>query len=102
MLYTLVVPLLSEADDVRKLLSDGLSPGTVTNVDPMAKLIIKSLGSVGCKTALRLAERAIAMAGSSTDPGGNGVAEAQLAALVEILEDFAGDVATSERLCEVF
>ena len=52
-----VVPLLSDTDSVQKLLSDGVFPGLIINVEPMADLIIDRLGNVGCKTALRLAER---------------------------------------------
>jgi hypothetical protein len=52
-----VVPLLTDTDLVQKLLSDGVFPGLIIIVEPMADLIIDRLGNVGCKTALRLAER---------------------------------------------
>jgi len=86
---------------VRQLLSDGLFPGSVTDVGPMANMIIDRLESVGCKTALRLAERAVATAereGRNED----GVENAQLAALSEILDDLAGDEVTATKLCEIF
>lgn len=59
--------------------------------EAMANMIVGQLGSVGCKTALRLVERAV------TNPHG---ADA-LDALASILEDLAGDEVTAERLCEV-
>jgi hypothetical protein len=52
-----VVPLLTDTDLVQKLLSDGVFPGLIIIVEPMADLIIDRPGNVGCKTALRLAER---------------------------------------------
>jgi hypothetical protein len=97
-----VVPLLSETESVRQLLSDGLFPGSVENVSPMAEMIIDRLESVGCKTALRLAERAIATAGLDSGKKGEEREKAQLAALTEILDDLAGDEVTATRLCEVF
>lgn len=56
--------------------------------------MIDSLGSVGCKTALRLAELAV-----STSDDNDG--QAQLDALTEILNDLAGDELSAQRLCEV-
>jgi len=105
---TIVVPLLSDTDSVQKLLSDGLTT-TISRktVESMASMIINRLGKVGCKTALRLAERAVASAGihamSEGDIGNEAaLAKAQLDALAEILEDLVGDEATAEKMCEVF
>jgi hypothetical protein len=61
----------------------------------MANLMFDRLGDVGCKTALRLAERATANA------EGNGDESAQLKYLEVILEDLAVDYITAEKLCEV-
>lgn len=72
------------------------------NVDPMADLIIDRLGNVGCKTALRLAERAVATAGRASNVTGEELEKAQLSSLAEILDDLAGDEVTAEKLCEVF
>jgi hypothetical protein len=77
-------------------------PGLIVNVDPMADLIIDRLGNVGCKTALRLAERAVASAGRASAVEGKELEKAQLSALAEILDDLAGDEVTAEKLCEVF
>jgi AAA+ lid domain len=96
---TLVVPLLSDAASVRKLFSDSLEVDVV-NADPMADLIIDRLGNVGCKTALRLAERAVATAAVHATDGDD--MEAQLNALMGILDDLAGDDVTAAKLCEVF
>lgn len=99
----IVVPLLSDTGSVGQLLSDGLFPGSVPNVDAMADLIIDRLESVGCKTALRLAERAVATAGIDTaSTNKEELEKAQLSALAVILEDLAGDEVTAEKLCEVF
>ena len=98
---TLVVPLLTDTESVQKLLVDGsaYSGLEVVHVDPMADMIINRLGSVGCKTALRLTERAVAMAGNGNE--NVNIGQAQLTALEHILEDLAGDEAASQRLCEV-
>jgi SpoVK/Ycf46/Vps4 family AAA+-type ATPase len=101
---TLVVPLLSASKDVQKLFKDSLEV-SVKNADSMADLIIDRLGTVGCKTALRLAERAVATAArqqvGETDDDDR-MEEAQLNALAAILEDLAGDEVTAEKLCEAF
>jgi hypothetical protein len=94
-----VVPLLSDTESVQKLLADSMYPGSLANADKMANMIIDRLGSVGCKSALRLAERAVASAGKAN---GVDLEEAQLIALAEILDDLAGDEATAANLCEVF
>ena len=96
---TLVVPLLSDSASIRKLFSDCLKVDAI-NVDPMADMIIDRLGSIGCKTALRLAERAVATAEVHT-PYRDDKEEAQLKALVGILDDLAGDDMTAKTLCAV-
>jgi hypothetical protein len=99
---TLVVPLLSDAESVRKLLSDGCArTGLVTeDTNTMADMIIDRLGSVGCKTALRITERAVAMAGIGNED--ETVAMAQLTALGNILDDMVRDGAATTQLCEVY
>jgi hypothetical protein len=97
---TLVVPLLSDAASVRKLFADS-SEVEMINSDFMADLIIDRLGDVGCKTALRLAERAVATAAVHTTDNDD-MQEAQLNALMGILNDLAGDDVTAAKLCEVF
>lgn len=92
-----VVPLLQDVESVQSLLRDCLSE-SITNTDAMAELIVRRVGKVGCKTALRLAQRAVVCA--VVDAESNEEA-AQLAALDEILEDLAGDTVTVEKMCEV-
>lgn len=65
---TLVVPVLSDVESVKKLLSDGISQMGVASADisantvnAMAETMVNRLKTVGCKTALRLLERAVAM-----------------------------------------
>lgn len=98
---TLVVPLLSDAKDVEKLLADSLDMEVVKNPSSMACVMVDRLGSVGCKTALRLAERAISTAAIRTTETED-LGSAQVAALREILDDLEGDAMTAENLCEVF
>jgi len=86
---TIVVPLLSEEKEVLKLLEDS---GIVTDIRPMAKMIIEQLGTVGSKTALRLVERAV----SSSN-----IRKLQVLALEEILDDLAGDEAMASKMCQV-
>jgi len=101
-----VVPLLEDVVSVSTLLSDSL-PSTVEDPEGMAEAIIKKLGSVGCKTALRLAERAITAAardgsrGDNDTQGGELVGTVQLSALSDILDDLVGDEVTAQQLCEV-
>ena len=100
---TLVVPLLSDSESVRKLLADGTERSGVSvanNVDEMADMIVERLGSVGCKTALRITERAVAMAGIGNES--QDASEAQLTALRNILDDMVSDDAVAAKLCEVF
>lgn len=86
---TLVVPLLSDSEEVEKLLTDCL-PEEVADANTMSRHIINRLGAVGCKTALRLAERVVV----ST------VAD-QSKALEGILEDLVGDDAIAAKVCQV-
>jgi vesicle-fusing ATPase len=98
---TLVIPLLSDSNSVRKLLLDGTKQSglAVVNVNPMADMIVDRLGSVGCKTALRLTERAVAMAGNGDEKEDMG--QAQLLALEHILDDMTSDEATALNLCAI-
>ena len=101
---TVVVPHLSDAESLKRLLTDSLHSDVAKDIDEMADKIIGRLGSVGVKTAIRLAERAIASAYVMSDEYGSDeeLAEAQLASLDEILEDLAGDEAMASKMCEVF
>jgi hypothetical protein len=65
-------------------------------------MIIDRLGSVGCKTALRLTELAVATVERGGPPNEEELGTAQLDALSMILDDLAGDEVTSDKLCEVF
>jgi len=101
---TIVVPLLSESKEVQKLLEDSLPRDVISDPQTMAKLMIDQLGSVGCKSALRLAEQAVSTVDRGNDAGsltGSALGKAQVAALGEILEDLSGDKVTAQNLCEV-
>ena len=93
---TLVVPLLSDSEEVEKLLTDCLSE-ELADASTMSRLIVDQLGAVGCKTALRLAERAVV----STDKDGEDAQAAQAKALEGILEDLVGDDAIAAKVCKV-
>ncbi len=93
-----VVPLLSDPISVQKLLSDSL-PDKISDVETFSKLMIERLGEVGCKTALRLSERAVFTAGMQTQQVVEDKKVAQLLALDEILSDFSEDEAS--RICDV-
>lgn len=85
------MPLLSEATSVQQLLDDSLLSSSIANAESMSELIIERLGSVGCKTALRLVERAIGTAVRLSDVK-NDSEDTQLAALGFILDDLADEV----------
>ena len=74
----------------------------MVHVDAMAEMIIERLGSVGCKTALRLTELAVASVERAGPTNEEELGTAQLDALSMIFDDLAGDEATSAKLCEVF
>jgi len=101
---TLVVPLLSKSRDVEKLIGDCLPRDVISDPQSMAEVMIKHCGSVGCKTALRLAEQAVSTVDRANDGGlaGSKLGEAQVAALKEMLEDISGDKMLAQNLCEVF
>lgn len=87
------------ASSVQTLLNDSLD--NIANVESMSKMIIEMLGEVGCKTAIRLVERAIFDAKMQGEDlhSLEQVNNAQLAALNDILQDFAGDKAMALRMC---
>lgn len=95
---TLVVPLLSDVQSVQKLLTSGAEASglNVANVKSFAEMMVDSLGSVGCKTALRLMERAVIGSDGSSD-----LEKLQENALRGILEDLAVDEAAHDSVCEV-
>ncbi len=90
---TIVVPLLSDVESVEKLLRDCL-PSQAEDVRALSTALIGRLGKVGCKTALRLAERAIFTARTQ-----GGIS--QISALESILDDLAGDEALAAKMCEL-
>lgn len=88
---TIVIPLLEDPKAVSKLILESLSDSVdILDADAMAVLLIERLGKVGCKTVLRLVERAVAATQSIC----------KVDALTGILDDLAGDEGTAERLCE--
>lgn len=89
---TIVVPLLTEAEPVEKLLSDCLEG--VLDPKSMAIEIISKLGNVGCKTALRIGERAVVAAGRN-------LVDEQLEALQTVLEDTTRDKAMTAVQCDL-
>ena len=63
-------------------------------------MIIDRLGNVGCKTALRLVERAVGTVARSTMNVPD-VDKAQLSALGRVLDDLAGDEVLAMETCTV-
>ena len=98
-----MVPLLTDVESVQTLLTTGASVSglDVKNVKSLAEMMVDSLGSVGCKTALRLMERAVGMAGKGMNAQDD-LAKLQENALASILEDLAVDEAAAGQVCEVF
>lgn len=92
--------MLSDAKSVEKLLTDCLSD-QVADAPSLSEMMVSRLGNIGCKTALRLAERAVFTAGLQQELPADETKSAQLSALQSILDDFAGDEALAARVCEV-
>lgn len=100
---TIVVPLLSDVESVEKLLVYSLSE-QVLDPRSFSEMIISRLGKVGCKAALRLAERAVFTAGmihKNNSPDEDELMSAQFSALQSILDDLAGDDALTANECKV-
>ncbi len=85
---------------MQKLLSDCL-PHQVEDAFEVSEALICRLGTVGCKTALRLAERAVFTSGMQESTSPCEAKSSQLAALESILDDLAGDDAMATKVCEV-
>jgi hypothetical protein len=81
-LLATVIALLDEVASVatlhRECLYDAID---IASQDELAALVVGRLGRVGCKTALRLAERAVIAAGLSDG-------DAQRTAMASIFDDF--------------
>ena len=75
------------------------------NLEIMSEMIITRLGEVGCKTILRLVERAIAVATvtkkQQQQSESKDVSVTILVALEEILDDFVKDDVTAQKSCVV-
>jgi hypothetical protein len=104
----IVVPELSEASSIQKLLSDGIEQmGQAALVIPdstissLAEMMTKRLGKVGCKTALRLLERAIAMSYRATENSRTKDSDLNslvVKAMTRILDDHVRDQEAASRI----
>lgn len=96
---------MQDKESVRQLLSDSFSScnttSSFTNIDAMADLMIKHLGEVGCKTALRLAERVVTSVSFLNEKSNDlqSLETAQIDQLVQILDDLSGDEMTVGGVC---
>jgi hypothetical protein len=90
---------MKDVSSVQTLLSESLE--SIADVEAMSQMVINQLSEVGCKTILRLVERAIFTAGIEQESPAEVKKAAQLAALDDILQDFAGDEAIASRVCSV-
>lgn len=98
---SLIIPQVSGKESFRRLVTDCVtfSGLHVQNADAMADLIGSRLDNAGCKTVLRLIDRAVTVAG--TMPGDESLQERQLQTLSIILDDFISDSALMSRACGV-
>ena len=104
-LFSPVVPLLKEIDDIKSLLS---ASGYGDYAESMASLMADNIGTgLGTKTILRLGERALATAAQRRNSVGD-IEEGNdientfvIEALRSILEDHRRDEGASSSLCEV-
>jgi vesicle-fusing ATPase len=109
---TLVVPVLSDVESIKRLLSDSVSQMgaasadiSVSTVSSMAEVMVNRLQTVGCKTALRLLERAVAMSYRSSEDHGiaNKDPNSYLSSsLASIIDDYVRDEAAAGKIaCKV-
>ncbi|KAG7342232.1 ATPase AAA [Nitzschia inconspicua] len=108
----IVVPELTEATSIEKLLSDsmiqmGFASSEISEkaISSLAEMMSKRLEKVGCKTALRLLERSMAMSyrvkerGEEKDSDLNNLV---VKAMTKILDDFVKDQEAAARIsCNV-
>jgi SpoVK/Ycf46/Vps4 family AAA+-type ATPase len=108
----IVVPELTDASSIQKLLTDSMkqlsfasSEISVNTLKSLGELMSKRLQKVGCKTALRLMERSIAMSyrakemGKQKDVGLNTLA---VQSMTIILDDYVRDQeAASQISCNI-
>ena len=90
---------MTDVSSLQILISESIQ--SAIDVEAMSQLIINQLKQVGCKTTLRLVERAIFTAGMQDLRSREEEKVAQLSALSEILQDFTGDEALAFRICSV-
>jgi len=107
---TLVVPELSDTKSIHQLFSDGVqkmgaASTSIENeaISDMAELTVKRLGTVGCKTALRILERTVsmsyrAMKEDHSNPENNNPNKYLLSSLADILDDYLRDKEAAERI----
>lgn len=98
---TLVVPLLSKREQISQLLADSALSDLIADKDGIAELIVDRAGPVGCKTALRLAERAVATTGQQDQGAHIEKARLQVSCLEDILDDLSRDEGSVNDLCTV-
>lgn len=98
---TLVVPLLSKREDVAKLFTDCTISTLIANKEKMAAMILDKLGPVGCKTALRIAERSVASTGDFQSSTTELKEDFQLQSLSTILDDLVGEEGSLTDLCNI-
>ncbi|CAJ1945629.1 unnamed protein product [Cylindrotheca closterium] len=96
---TVVVPVLTDMLSVEKVITAGAEASGLQLADAksLAETMINSLGSLGCKKALRLMELVAATADQDSDDLG----EAQHVALETTLEDMQHDASDAAETCEV-
>lgn len=99
-----MVPLLQSTESLSKLLHDSLANAVVDDTaaselfPQMAERLLEQRQALGCKSALRLVERAMAVA---VQIDGNPGTEQYLQCLDQILDDLQGDELTAGQLCDV-
>lgn len=93
------MPLLTEESSVQALLHQSLEDAA--DVEAMSKMIIDQITEVSCKSAIRVAERAIFAASNQDLSSQEELKAAQLSALKDILQDLVGDEALTSRICSL-
>lgn len=104
----IVVPELTEASSIQKLISDSIKQmGSASTeisdktVSSLAQMMSKRLEKVGCKTALRLLERSIAMSYRAKESGRQKDSDLNslvMKAMTKILDDYVRDQEAASRI----
>ncbi len=98
---TIVVPSVSTKEEVETILQQDDSTCTPQKAQKMATILMEQVGPMGIKSVFRLVERAKASAFIASNGDRNTDEDAEIQALMEIVQDLRLDNGEASTLCEL-